>query len=110
MIIPYATIPEVTLEAFKGGKGELMARNYVDEKNKIMQMRLRPGASIGYHSHDVNSEIILIFSGVGHFEYDETIEQVKAGDVHYCPMGHSHAMFNDGDEDLVYFAVVAEHH
>ncbi len=110
MIIPFPTIPEETLVAFKGGKGELMARNYVDEKNKIMQMRLRPGANIGYHSHEVNSEIILIFSGVGHFEFDDTIEQVKAGDVHYCPMGHSHAMYNDGDEDLVYFAVVAEHH
>ena len=25
---------------------------------------------------------------------------------HYCPKGHSHGLFNDGDEDLVFFAVV----
>ena len=82
----------------------------VDEKNKIMMSRLTPGANIGYHTHEMNSEIIYILSGVGHFEYDDQVEKVKAGDVHYCPMGHSHAFYNDGDDDLAYFAIVAEHH
>ncbi len=95
---------------FKGGHGELDTRNYVDRKNKIMMSRLKPGASSGYHSHDQNSEIVYIISGRGHFCYDGEVESFVAGDVHYCPMGHSHAMFNDGDEDLVYFAIVPEHH
>ena len=36
--------------------------------------------------------------------------RVKAGDVHYCPQGHSHAFYYDGKEDLAYFAIVPEHH
>lgn len=110
MIINYNNIEEERVQNFKGGNGELDTRNFVDEKNKIMMSRLTPGANIGYHKHEMNSEIIYILSGVGHFEYDDQVEKVKAGDVHYCPMGHSHAFYNDGDDDLAYFAIVAEHH
>lgn len=110
MIIDYNKIEEETLENFKGGKGELATRNFIDSKNKIMMSRLKPGASSGYHTHEQNSEIVYIISGSGYFKYDNSVEEFRAGDVHYCPMGHSHAMFNNGDEDLVYFAIVPEHH
>lgn len=109
MIIDFEKINEESVMNFKGGEGQLDTRNFVDSANKIMMSRLKPGASSGYHTHENNSEIVYIISGVGHFRYDGTTENVKAGDVHYCPMGHFHAMFNDGTEDLVYFAIVPEH-
>ena len=110
MIIDYSSIEEQTEVKFKGGNGELVTKNFVDDKNIIMMSHLKPGANIGYHQHEQNSEIIFILSGEGHFEYDGTIEKVKAGDVHYCPMGHSHAFYNDGPDNLSYFAIVGEHH
>lgn len=110
MIIDYNNIPQERIEKFKGGNGELLTRNFVDEKNKIMMSKLLPGANIGYHSHEQNSEVILIISGEGHFDYDGGRESFKAGDVHYCPMGHAHAMYNDGNEEVTYFAIVGEHH
>ena len=75
-----------------------------------MMSRLKPGASSGYHTHEQNSEIVYVISGEGYFRYDDSIERCKPGDVHYCPMGHSHSMHNDGTEDLVYLAIVPEHH
>ena len=110
MRIDFNKIEEKKEMKFKGGNGELDTRNFVDEKNKIMMSCLKPGAYIGYHQHELNSEIILVLSGEGHFDYDGVEEKVKAGDVHYCPMGHSHAFYNDGESDLTYFAIVAEHH
>ena len=110
MKIDYSKIEEKKEINFKGGNGVLVTRNFVDEKNKIMMSRLTPGANIGYHAHEMNSETIFILSGEGHFVYDDAVENVKAGDVHYCPMGHSHAFYNDGDDDLCYFAIVSEHH
>lgn len=110
MIIDFENIKEEAVMNFKGGKGELDTRNFVDPKNKIMLSRLKPGASSGFHKHEQNSEIVFIISGIGHFAYDDTKESVGKGSVHYCPMGHSHAMFNDGDDDLVYLAIVPEHH
>ncbi len=109
MIIDFGNIKEEAVMNFKGGKGELDTRNFVDPRNKIMMSRLKPGASSGYHIHEQNSEIVYVISGTGHFVYDGSEEKIGAGSVHYCPMGHSHAMFNDGKDDLVYFAIVPEH-
>lgn len=110
MIIDFKKIEEAVIMNFKGGEGELDTRNFVDEKNKIMLSRLKPGASSGYHKHEGNSEIIYVIDGQGYFKYDDTTERIAKGQVHYCPTGHSHSMINDGEEDLVYLAIVPEHH
>ena len=85
-------------------------RNYVDDKVKIMYSTLRPGSSTGPHIHEGNCEIIFVISGVATFHYDGKVETCRAGQCHYCPMGHNHYMENNTDHDLVYFAVVPEHH
>ena len=38
--------------------------------------------------------------------YDDTVEELSAGDVHYCPEGHGHSMTNPYEEDLIFFGVV----
>lgn len=110
MIIDYNKISEQSIMDFKGGEGLLSTKNFVDDKCKIMMSRLAPGASSDYHRHEGNCEIVYVISGNGYFTYDNATERIEAGSVHYCPMGHSHSMHNDGDKDLVYFAIVAEHH
>lgn len=108
MIIDFEKIKEEVLNNFKGGEGELDTRNFVDENNKIMLSKLKPGASSGYHVHEQNCEIVYIISGEGYFKYDNTTERITAGKVHYCPKGHGHSMVNDGKDELVYFAIVPE--
>ena len=63
MIIDFNEIQEVANPQFKGGEGDTMFRTYNDGQNKIMCGRLEPGCSIGYHSHETNSEIIYILGG-----------------------------------------------
>jgi mannose-6-phosphate isomerase-like protein (cupin superfamily) len=110
MIIDFDKIKEVHIDGFKGGKGRLDTRNFVDDKVKIMYSTLRPGATTGLHTHEGNCEVVFIVSGIATFHYDSEIEEARAGQVHYCPMGHSHFMENNTDHDLVYFAIVPEHH
>lgn len=110
MIIDFNDIDEAKVMGFKGGQGELDTRNFVDEKCKIMLSTLKPGASSGLHIHEGNCEIVYVLSGIATFHYDDKVEIAKAGQVHYCPMGHSHYMENLESEDLTYFAVVPEHH
>lgn len=109
MIIDFDKIPETHVEGFKGGQGRLDTRNYADDKVKIMYSTLRPGASSGLHTHEGNCEVVFVVSGVATFHYDGTVEECRAGQCHYCPMGHSHYMENLTDHDLVYFAVVPKH-
>lgn len=110
MIIDFDNIPEAHLMGFKGGSGPLDTRNYADDKVKIMYSTLRPGATTGEHVHEDNCEVVMVISGVATFCYDGGVEECRAGQVHYCPMGHSHHMENRTDHDLVYLAIVPEHH
>lgn len=106
MIIDFNNIPEERIEGFKGGKGELLTRNFQDDRCKMMYSRLRPGASSGLHVHEANCEIVYVLEGVLTFHYDGRTEVARAGQVHYCPRGHAHYMENLADVDAVYFAVV----
>lgn len=108
MIIDFDKIEAVKIDGFKGGKGELVARNYMDGDCKIMRHTLRPGASSGLHKHEQNCEIMFILKGVATFHYDGKTETAVAGQVHYCPRGHEHFIENNTDEDIEYFAVVPE--
>ena len=70
---------------------------------------LEPGASIGLHTHETNSEIIYILRGKGKVLFEGEYELVSAGLCHYCPQGCSHSLINDSDDNLTFFAVVPEH-
>lgn len=106
MVIDFEQIPEAHIMDFKGGKGALDTRNYVDDQARIMYSTLRPGATTGLHTHEGNCEIVYVVSGTATFHYDGEIEVVRQGQVHYCPEGHAHFMENKTDHDLVYLAIV----
>ncbi len=109
MIIDFNKIDTTSIKNFKGGENVTKANMYVDKQNKIMRCILEKGCSIGLHKHENNSEIIYILGGTGKMIYDDTVEILKKGNCHYCPMGHTHSLINENDEDLVFFAVVPEH-
>ena len=108
MIIDFENMEENPVPEFKGGVGITNLKKFENELGKIILGRLEPGATIGLHTHETNSEAIYIISGDADFIYDDGTEHVSAGGCHYCPKGHSHSMINNGAEDIVFFAVVSE--
>lgn len=108
MNINFNEIEETILPNFRGGEKEFAVRTFQDSANKILYAKLIPGASIGLHVHETNSEIIYILSGAGKMLTDGVSEPLSAGICNYCPKGHAHSMINDSEEDLMFFAVVAE--
>lgn len=109
MEIKFDEIEEQELMNFKGGEKPFYVKMFTDENNKIMRGRLKPGATIGLHTHDTNSEIVFILKGNGRVLYDDGVEPLQAGDCHYCPKGHRHSLQNTSDADLEFLAVVPEH-
>ena len=73
--------PEI-LPNFKGGEKYLIAKMHFDGVNRILHGTLVPGATIGEHTHDVNSEIIYFLSGRGYMLYDGEKQPVEAGMCH----------------------------
>jgi mannose-6-phosphate isomerase-like protein (cupin superfamily) len=78
----------LAMEQFQG-KGRLFARNVI-----------KPGSSIGWHSHKNDFEIYYILSGEGTVDDNGTKAVVKAGDIIYTDAGESHGLENTGTEDL----------
>ena len=100
MLIDFSKIEEVCVPNFKGGEKELLKKAYADGRNCIMLDRLMPGASIGRHTHETNSEIMYIVSGTATFTVGDTVETVQAGQCHYCPKGGTHMPGNIRREEI----------
>ena len=112
MLIDFEKMEAATVPNFKGGEKEYVVKTYLDNQNRIMQGLLHPGASIGMHMHEQNSETYYILSGTGHIVMDDgTEETLTPGQMHYCPMGHGHTLINESaTDDLTFIGIVAEHH
>lgn len=108
MIIDFDKMNYEKKTEFLGGKGDFYTKSSRDASNNIMRDFLAPGASIGYHKHETNSEIIYIIKGNGKVLYDNTEMTVGEGQCHYCPKGHFHCLINNSDKELHFFAVVCE--
>ena len=108
MILDFQEIEEQVIPNFKGGEKQCKTHMYTDDACKIMRGSLEPGATIGVHTHETNSEIIFMVKGTGTVLYDDGRETLPAGCCHYCPKGHSHSLRNEIGETIEFYAVVPE--
>ena len=110
MIFEYDKMEWKSIANFNGGEKCADMKSFLDENNRILMGKLEPGASIGIHTHEGNSEIVFAVSGEAVVTMDGKKEILRAGTAHYCPMGHTHGMKNESDQPFVMFAVVPFHH
>lgn len=109
MNIDFSAIPETLIEAPRGGRGTFGIREYKTADNRLFKGRLLPGSAFGPHSHETNSETMVFLSGTGKMVGPEGEERVGHGSVSHCPRGGAHHLVNDGDTDLVFIGLIAEH-
>ena len=108
MHIIFDNIEEQTVNNLKGGEKSVAVRPYTDGLCKVQTVKLIPGASIGYHQHVTNCEVIYMTKGTGTFVTDGVTEKVHAGEATYCPKGHYHSFTNETDEDIEALAIIPE--
>jgi len=109
MIISMKNASKERVFNLRNGEKYVDLTSYSDENNRIICGVLIPGASIGMHLHENDSEIIYIIKGTATFLTDEGEEVAQEGMCHYCSKGHSHSMLNKGTEDVIFFAVIPKH-
>ena len=105
-MIRFEELETKVLSNFQGGQGEIIAKIFADDAHRIIKSTYAPGVSTGYHKHEGSDEIIFILQGTCKVLHEGKEERLNAGESHYCKDGESHAVINDGDQDLVMFAVV----
>ena len=72
MLIDFEAIQETVVPQMRGGEKSVAMRTHADSLCKIIRGKLIPGASIGFHTHETDSEVLYILSGHGKILYDDT--------------------------------------
>ena len=97
-------------EFMRGGKKYVMTTALSHQLPAHMRMfsvlTLIPGASIGYHVHEGETEMFYILEGQGRVRDDDRICDIFAGDSLATFSGHGHAVENTGDTNLVILAAI----
>jgi mannose-6-phosphate isomerase-like protein (cupin superfamily) len=101
-------------EKVLGGEGIATYTYFVPrdtEKNArlLAEISLEPGASIGYHQHDNETEYFIFTSGSGLANDNGTERFIKTGDVMITGNGASHSVKNTGSVPLVFTALIVTH-
>ena len=94
----------------RGGPGSMTftpkAEVLPDSLRLVSEILIPPGAGIGVHTHDGETEIYYIVRGTGVVTDDGVEKPIGPGDVMVTPNGHNHSVTNNGTEDLLFLAVI----
>lgn len=113
MIIRPDRMKNETRENMRGGRGSIGICHLVDKADFSANVRLcakltiPPGAGIGEHRHENEDEVYVVTKGSGVLNDGRNDERVTVGDAVLTGGGNSHAIRNDGNEDLEIIAVIA---
>lgn len=100
------------VENMRGGDGTTKMMPIFTKEELMGKCRLfniitlDPGCSIGTHTHDKEEEIYYILSGTGVVDDNGRMVRVEPGDAIKTGNGESHSIKNDGNEPLVFLAVI----
>ena len=101
-------------ENMRGGDGTVKITNFAGKEELCEKARLfgkitlEPGCSIGYHTHDTNTEYYYILSGELTLEENGVVSVLKEGDVSVCRDGNGHSIKNHTDKEAKMLALIVE--
>jgi mannose-6-phosphate isomerase-like protein (cupin superfamily) len=101
-------------EKLRGGEGTANFTYFVEndtQKNVRMaaEIALPPGASIGYHQHEGETEYFIFTAGTGMVNDNGVEVPVAQGDVMVTGNGAYHGVRNTGSVPLVCSALIITH-
>ena len=112
MIRTASQMREEVRENMRGGAGAVTIRHYFEKEEIRAKTRLcaklilPPGAGIGAHRHDGEDEVYIVTRGSGVLDDGRSQTRVSEGDAVLTGNGESHAIRNDGRENLEIVAVI----
>jgi quercetin dioxygenase-like cupin family protein len=95
-----------------GGKGEvintelLKPDEFCNKGRVFSKIVLKPGDSIGRHTHSGDFEAYYILKGEGKFYDNGEEKRIYAGDCALTKDGESHELINDTEENIEFIALI----
>lgn len=112
MIRKYDDFKVEVVQGLKDGKGYVTVVNFFEPEDFLGKGRLygksiiKPGNSIGYHTHKGDQEAYFIIKGKALYNENGTEMILEPGDMAICRDGGSHSIEAAGDEDLEYIMLI----
>ena len=112
MIKKNADMEREVRERMRGGIGSVefvhifRKQDLTGKARLFARMRLPPGSSIGFHTHEGEEEIFYILSGEGEVRETEMPVSVGPGDAMLTGGGAGHSIANTGTQPLEFLAVI----
>lgn len=72
----------------------------------MAELTLKPGESVGQHTHEGDEELIYMLEGTCRYEDNGRWTELHTGDAALTRSGESHEICNDSDNTVRYLAVV----
>lgn len=107
MKINFNELKEMDVPNMNGGNGVVKSKMFMNNDCKIIKAILEPNASMGKHTQK-NNEFIYVISGQARVIIEGKEEIINKDEVHYCPFGSTHEIYNNTNEDLVLLDITAE--
>lgn len=100
----------------RGGCGEVKIEYLFEPGTELLaptrmmsRVTLKPGCSIGFHTHDNEEETFYIISGTAEADDNGTVATLQPGDSILTGNGGGHGIKNCGTTDLVMLAVIVKY-
>ena len=97
-------------EYMRGGKKHVeltaLSKELPENARLFSKLTLIPGASIGYHVHENETELFYFVSGRARVRDDDDFFDLTPGDAMATSSGHGHAVESIGTEPLVLVACI----
>ena len=101
------------VEGLAGGKGTAYVHHIVTKDELLGHGRmyakvvLTPGATVGWHQHQKDTEPYYILKGTPDFiDNDKSVTRCAPGDVCLIEVGQFHSLENNTDEDVEFMALI----
>jgi len=101
------------LEGCMGGNGTVLMERLLNAPDEMagkgrayVRHTIRPGVSIGSHTHTGEMESMVILKGRATHIVNGAEQHLEAGDIIVAQDGDTHQIACEGDEDLVLIAQV----
>ncbi|HJJ04781.1 MAG TPA: cupin domain-containing protein [Clostridiaceae bacterium] len=107
MKVNFEELKELDVPNMNGGTGIVKAKMFMNKDYKIIKSVLAPNTSMGKHTQK-NNEFMYVISGEAKIIIDGVEEIIKKDEVHYCPLGSTHEILNNGTDDLVLLDITVE--
>lgn len=107
MKINFNKLKEINVSNMNGGNGVVKSKMFINNDCKIIKAVLEPNVSMGKHTQK-NNEFIYVISGQAKVIIEGKEEIINKDEVHYCPFGTTHEIYNNTNEDLVLLNITVE--